>query len=151
MNHYNGVNKMDKLANEIISKGTPVYNGICEGKAVIVKSSKEFYKVQNKPDKIILIVNNFDPNYDILLEKCIGIASEIGNILCHLAIVSRIRKIPAIVNAQNITSNIKDGDYITLDAYKGNLYRGKQKDLLLSIDRISIIDNFYSKLKNDDS
>jgi pyruvate,water dikinase len=151
MNQCNGEETMDNLTNYIISEGIPVYNGLCQGKAIVVKSSIDFIKVQNRSKKIILIVNNFDPSYDILLDKCIGVASELGNILCHLAIVSRIRKIPAIVNAKNITLNIKDGDYITIDAYKGILYRGRHSNSLTSEDEINIIKKFYSKLNNDDS
>ena len=96
-----------------------------------------------------MIVNNFDQAYDVLLDKCIGIASELGNILCHLAIVSRIRKIPAIVNAKDITLNINDGDYITLDAYTGIVYKGKHANSLSSEKEITMIKDFYSKLNND--
>ena len=138
------------LTKYIISKGIPVYNGLSEGKAVVVKSSKDFSKVQDSSEKVILIANNFDPNYDILLDKCIGIASELGNILCHLAIVSRIREIPAIVNAKNITSLVKDGENITIDAYNGIIYKGFQVDSLSFEDKHTIIQDFYSKINKND-
>jgi len=137
------------LSKYVISKGIPVYNGISEGKAVIVKTSKDFPKVQDKLERIILITNNFDPNYDILLDKCHGIVSELGNILCHLAIVSRIRRIPAIVNAQNITSLVKDGEDITIDAYNGIIYRGLQNELLSTDDKYKFIQDFYSKINKN--
>ena len=142
---------LEDISEFIISKGIPVFNGITEGEAVVVKSSIDFQKVENSQEKIILIVNNFDPNYDILLNKCKGIASELGNILCHLAIVARIRKIPALVNAKNITSLIKDGEKLTIDAYNGILYRGMHLDRVKSENQYNFIDNFYLNLGNKES
>lgn len=117
---------------------------------MVVKSTQDFKKVQDSVEKVILIVNNFDPNYDILLDKCLGIVSEIGNILCHLAIVSRIREIPAIVNAKNITTSIKDGESITIDAYKGIIYRDLQVNSLSIEEKYNFIQDFYSKINSDD-
>ena len=137
---------LKELSNFIISKGIPVYNGLAEGKAIIIKSSIDFPKIQNESEKVMLVVNNFNPNYDILLNKCFGVISELGNILCHLAIVTRIKKIPAIVNAKNIISKIKDGENITIDAYNGILYRGLHVNSLSFGDRCSLIRDFYSKI-----
>jgi len=137
------------LSKYIISEGIPVCNGFSEGKAVIVKSSIDFPKVQDNMENIILIVNNFDPNYDILLDKCIGIASELGNILCHLAIVSRIKEIPAIVNAKKITSLIKDGENLTIDAYRGIIYRGLLINSLSYEEKYNFIEDFYSKINKN--
>jgi phosphohistidine swiveling domain-containing protein len=107
-----------------IAQGFPVSNGIATGNAIIVKSSVDFSKIENKSG-VILVAHNFDPNYDCLLPQCAGVVSEIGNLLCHLAIVSRVHKIPAVVNAKNVTSIIQDGDLITIDANKGIIYSGQ--------------------------
>jgi len=105
-------------------KGMPVSRGIVIGKkAIVVSSTNEFEKLQGEDD-IILIAKNFDPNYDVLLPHCRAVVSEIGSLLCHLAIVARIQNIPAVVNVNNATKCIKDGDIVSLDANNGILYKG---------------------------
>jgi pyruvate,water dikinase len=111
------------MEQEIVS-GMPVSSGIAHGNAIVIESSKNFDKLKGL-EGVILVVKNFDPNYDILLPKCKGIVSEIGNLLCHLAIVARIREIPAIVNCLNATTTIKDGDPLKINAYTGKVYKTK--------------------------
>lgn len=134
---------MKDLSEYIISKGTPVYNGIVEGIAVIIESSTDFSKLDNNSEKKILIVENFNPNYDLILNKCAGAISEIGNILCHLAIVSRIRKIPAIVNTGETISKLVDGCPLTLDAYNGILYKGFHLDCLSEASNQNLLQKIF--------
>lgn len=121
---------MKNLSNFIIQEGVPVSNGVTEGKALIVESSADFSKIQQQSTKVILIVKNFEPNFDILLEKTLGVVSEMGNMLCHLAIVSRVREIPAIIKAKNITSLVKENEKVTIDAYNGILYKGLHQKII---------------------
>ena len=110
-----------------ILTGIPVSQGRVNQKpAVIINSSEEFDKMEGKKN-VILVVKNFDPNYDQLLPQCAGVVSELGNILCHLAIVSRIYNKPAIVNAKDATKKVRDGQIVSLDAFEGALYNGKYK------------------------
>ena len=74
------------------------------------------------------MVHNFDPSYDVLIPHCAGIISEIGTLLCHLAIVSRMYGIPAIVNAKDIVDKVREGEIVSLDAESGVLYRGTPKE-----------------------
>ncbi|MGV9172992.1 MAG: PEP-utilizing enzyme [Promethearchaeia archaeon] len=125
-----GEKDLKNLSNFIIQEGVPVSNGVTEGKALIVESSADFSKIQQQSTKVILIVKNFEPNFDILLEKTLGVVSEMGNMLCHLAIVSRVREIPAIIKAKNITSLVKENEKVTIDAYNGILYKGLHQKII---------------------
>lgn len=137
---------MYDLSSFILKKGETVSNGYAEGKALIIESSTDFKKVQNVSEKIVMIVKNFEPHFDVLLDYCLGVISEMGNMLCHLAIVSRIRNIPAIVKARSITNSVKDFEKVTLDAYRGIVYRGYQLNKLKIDNNLDFINDFYSKI-----
>lgn len=139
---------MNNLSEYIIAEGVPVCNGICEGKAMVITSSIDFPKILNNPEEVILVVHNFDPNYDILLDRCLGIISELGNMLCHLAIVSRIRKIPSLVQTTDVTTLIADGDEVTIDAYNGVLYRGLYNKEI-SQNNLALFHEFSTKIKEE--
>ena len=76
--------------------------------------------------------------------------SEMGSMLCHLAIVSRIRKIPAIIKVKNATSTIKDHERITVNAYNGFIYRGLHEDQLRNEGSLGFIQEFYGKISKKD-
>jgi phosphohistidine swiveling domain-containing protein len=67
----------------------------------------------------ILVCKSINMDYLPFMTKCAGIVTEQGNILSHLAIISRELKKPCIVSVKNITRRLKNGDRIRLDADKG--------------------------------
>lgn len=67
----------------------------------------------------ILICKSINLDYLPFMTKSNGIITEQGNILSHLAIISRELKKPCIVSVKNITKRIRSGDKIRLDADKG--------------------------------
>lgn len=109
---------------DVLGRGIPVSQGHVSGNAIVVYSSRDFKKVPPHA-RCILVVKNFDPNYDVLLSRCKGVVSEVGNLLCHLAIVTRVRRIPAVVQVPDVTRRVRDGEMLTLDAIRGVVYRGR--------------------------
>jgi len=63
------------------------------------------------------------------LERCAGIITETGGLTSHAAVVGLSLGIPVIVGAENITSVIKNGSDITMDAASGVIYNGHAKVL----------------------
>ena len=111
------INNTRKILHKNKLQGIPSSNGNVEGYALVINNIDEEYDVKDK----ILITKMTDPGWVFLLATAKGIISEKGSLLSHTAIISRELKIPAIVGVDDITSIIKTGDYIKMDAYKGRI------------------------------
>jgi len=107
------------LKSKVVVRGIPVFPGLVTGKVMVVKKFSKTKKLKEVKDKCILVVKHFSPEYSLVINKVRGIISETGGLTCHLAIIAREMAIPAIVNASGATSKLKDGEKVTLDAYRG--------------------------------
>lgn len=105
-----------KINETKILKGVVASPGEIKGIAKILLSTKEGAKL-NVGD--ILVATNTSPEFVPFMKKAAAILTEKGGLTSHAAIVSRELGIPCIVGIKNITSIIKDGDLIEVDADKG--------------------------------
>ncbi len=62
-----------------------------------------------------LVVKNTTPDVQIILSRTSGIITEINNLLCHAAIISRENNIPLIMGQAKVTSQLETGDFIEVD------------------------------------
>jgi len=92
--------------------------GVAEGKARIIRDSRDFNKLQKGE---VLIAYNTDPGWTPLFITAAGVAVEMGGILNHCAIVAREYGIPAVVGLEGITRKIKDGQFVRVDGINGTL------------------------------
>ena len=90
--------------------------GHVTGKARIVLGRNDFTKVE-KDD--ILVVMNTSPDFTPILKMAKAIVAEEGGLTAHVSIISREMKVPAVVGISRITSILKDGDLVEVDANKG--------------------------------
>ncbi len=109
---------------EPILKGLPASPGYATGTVKIIRDISELSKVQ-KGD--ILVTTMTTPDMVPAMEKAAAIVTDEGGMTCHAAIVSRELGIPAVVGTENATKILKDGDVVTVDAYKGLVYNGVVK------------------------
>ncbi|MEM7825675.1 MAG: putative PEP-binding protein, partial [Candidatus Aenigmatarchaeota archaeon] len=58
------------------------------------------------------------------MSKCAAIITDSGGQTCHAAIVSREMRIPCVVGTLAATKILKDGQEVTVDAYRGLIYPG---------------------------
>jgi len=94
-------------------KGMTASKGTAAGKAKIVLSEDDFYKVQEGD---IVVTKMTDPSFVPILSKASALITEYGGLLCHAAIVARELDIPCITNLKDITTTLKDNDQIEVDA-----------------------------------
>lgn len=66
----------------------------------------------------VLVVKNTTPDVQIILSRTTGIITEINNLLCHAAIISRENGVPLIMGQEKVTSTLKTGDFIEVDFNK---------------------------------
>ena len=66
------------------------------------------------------------PEFLPIMKKAGAIVTDEGGVTCHAAIVSRELKIPCIIGTQVATSQLKDGDFIEVNADKGYVRKLKK-------------------------
>ncbi|CBZ40517.1 Phosphoenolpyruvate-protein phosphotransferase [Mycoplasma suis KI3806] len=74
----------------------------------------------------IVLANDLTPSETSLLNKKFikGFVTEVGGVTSHSAIMAKTMGFPAIVSAQNITSQVENGEIIALDTQTGFVYHG---------------------------
>ncbi|MDI6798876.1 MAG: phosphoenolpyruvate synthase [Candidatus Aenigmarchaeota archaeon] len=107
---------------EPLLKGLGVSPGIVSGTVRIVHGLEDLAKVE-KGD--VLVTAMTSPDMVVAMSKSAAIITDSGGATCHAAIVSREMRIPAVVGTQAATKVLKDGQIVTVDAYRGLIYPGK--------------------------
>lgn len=99
-------------------KGIGASIGQVKGRVCIVRSPKEFYKLE-KGD--ILVCKYTDPEWTPLFALAAGVVVDTGGTLSHAAIVAREYGIPAVLAAGDATLKLHDGDTVIVDANEGSV------------------------------
>ena len=107
--------KIDLLLTLLLIASFPVFaqkNGTVKGVARLVKDVSEMDKVK---DGEILVSSRIYPDLLPAMKRSGAIIAELGGLLSHAAIVSRELRIPCLVGVRNVTSKIKDGDFLEIN------------------------------------
>ena len=92
--------------------------GTFDGIARVITSLDEQHLVKEGE---ILITQFTDPGWTPLLGRVKGVATEVGGILSHAAVIGREYGIPAVLNIPNLTKKFKQGIKFILMALMGRL------------------------------
>ena len=109
--------------NKLLARGMGTSPGVAIGKAVVVRKIDELSKVQEDD---IIVVRESNPAWTVGMMKASALVSELGGIICHVAIVAREMGIPCVVNVENATQIFRDGMQINVDGEKGVIYEAKR-------------------------
>jgi pyruvate,water dikinase len=112
--------QVNSILSHHIIKGLGAARGRVVGKAHVVTN------IQNIPslaEKVILVAKAIAPDWLTVLQQVTGIITEQGGLTSHGAILARELGIPAIVNAEDATILIKDGEQLLIDGDQGEIYR----------------------------
>jgi phosphohistidine swiveling domain-containing protein len=110
-----------ELSNKISNKnksfsGQVAQPGLVRGKACLILDARDNPKIN--PGEILVSIST-SPQLLPAMKKASAFVTAMGGITSHAAIVSRELKKPCIVGVKAITSILKDGDLIEVDANKG--------------------------------
>lgn len=114
-----------KSTSKLLCKGKAVGKAIASGRAVIVNSLADAFKVQ-QGDIIVADITN--PDWNALLRKAVSIVTNKGGRTSHASIVARELGIHAVVGTGNATEMISDGQIITVSCAQGDegqIFEGK--------------------------
>ena len=72
-------------------------------------------------DKRIIVATDISPSEAAGIDRsaALGIVTDAGSRTSHAVIVARSMKIPAVVGAEDLTTKLKDGDWLLVDGYEG--------------------------------
>ena len=76
----------------------------------------------------VLVTDMTDPDWEPVMKKASAIVTNRGGRTCHAAIIARELGIPAIVGCGTATSNLNDGDTVTVSCSEGEtgyVYQGE--------------------------
>lgn len=80
------------------------------------------------------------------LDKVLGFITDLGGRTSHTSIMARSLELPAIVGTSDVTKQVKNDDYLILDAVNNKIYVNPTADV---IDQLKAEQNQYVTEKND--
>lgn len=111
-----------EIQGEPILTGLAASPGIASGKIKIINKMEDLPKI-NTGD--ILVTKMTNPDMVVTMQKSAAIVTDDGGLTAHASIVSREMGIPCIVGTNDATTKLKEGEIITVDGFKGKIYKGK--------------------------
>ena len=109
-----GQYKRENLPAEAIV-GLPVSSGVIEGRARVILNMED----ANLEDGDILVTSFTDPSWTPLFVSIKGLVTEVGGLMTHGAVIAREYGLPAVVNVENATRLINDGQKIRVNGTEG--------------------------------
>ena len=111
----------------VFSGGITASSGACSGEVFIVHKDVDILLF---PENAILVSSKSLPRWASVLGKARGVITEHGSVAGHLANVAREFGVPALFGVKNVTTLLKNGQEITLDADGRALYPGRIESLI---------------------
>jgi pyruvate,water dikinase len=110
----------------LLATGKSASSGIAAGKVFILREGDDTGKV---PEGAVLVARTASPDLAKLSGRVKAIITDIGSAASHLASVAREFGIPAIVDAGNATTTLKNGEMVTLTTDPPKVYSGIVEEL----------------------
>jgi pyruvate,water dikinase len=102
-----------------VHKGQSISPGFFNGKARVI-SSIDSNSVISRGD--IIVTRSIDPGQTQIFLLAGALILEVGGTLSHGAIIAREFNLPTVADVRNATSIITDGQYVTVDGTKGEIF-----------------------------
>ena len=109
----------------ILVEGRAIGQRIGAGPVKIIRDVSEMDKVQPGD---VLVSDMTDPDWEPVMKRASAIVTNRGGRTCHAAIIARELGIPAVVGCGNATSELKDGQIVTVSCAEGDtgmIYDGR--------------------------
>lgn len=110
------------IIGDIIGKGQGIGRKTAYGKAVVADRTEDI--LNKMTDGAIIVTRGTDREMMPAIHRASGLVTEEGGLTSHAAVVGLSLGIPVIVGVQEATRAVKDGEDITIDGSKGDIYQG---------------------------
>jgi len=105
----------DKSA--VVAQGRAIGQRIGSGVAKIVANISDMNRVKRGD---VLVADMTDPDWEPVMKRAAAIVTNRGGRTCHAAIIARELGIPAVVGCVTATSDIKEGQAVTVSCAEGD-------------------------------
>lgn len=102
-------------------RGLGVGSRSAAGAVRVLGSPKEGHRLI---DGEVLVADMTSPDWVPTMRRAAALVTDAGGSTCHAAIVSRELGLPAVVGTRRATTDLRDGDLITVDAQRGMVFAG---------------------------
>lgn len=109
---------------EIILSGVAASPGMVSGSVQKIESAREINQIKTGD---ILVTSMTTPDFVPAMKKAVAIITDKGGQTSHAAIVSRELGIPCLVGTEKATKILKNGQMVTVNGNKGEVYQGGLK------------------------
>lgn len=99
-------------------------------------------------DEVILVAKDLTPSEtaQLNLDKVLGFITDLGGRTSHTSIMARSLELPAIVGTSDVTTQVKNDDYLILDAVNNKIYVNPTTEV---IEQLKAVQTQYVTEKND--
>jgi pyruvate,water dikinase len=105
----------------VLVRGLGVGPGRAVGRVRILQSPKQGRELL---DGEVLVAHMTSPDWAPTMRRSAAIVTDAGGSTCHAAIVSREFGIPGVVGTTSATTDLHDGQLVTVDAASGQVFDG---------------------------
>lgn len=102
-------------------RGLAASSGRASGAVHILTSPKQSNLL--KPGEV-LVASMTSPDWVPAMRRAAALITDGGGLTCHAAIVSRELGVPCVVGTRNATTTLRDGEIVTVDGKRGEVYAG---------------------------
>ncbi|SDI77754.1 pyruvate kinase [Natribacillus halophilus] len=107
---------------EVAAKGQGIGQTTASGKVVVAHTPEEAMEKMEKGN--VLIAPATDKDMMSAFEKASAVVTEEGGLTSHAAVVGLNLGIPVIVGVRRAVELFEDGEEVTLDSTRGDIYKG---------------------------
>ncbi|MDX5630032.1 MULTISPECIES: phosphoenolpyruvate-protein phosphotransferase PtsI [unclassified Brenneria] len=99
-------------------------------------------------DEVILVAADLTPSEtaQLNLDKVLGFITDLGGRTSHTSIMARSLELPAIVGTTDATKQVKNGDFLILDAVNNKIYQNPSAEV---IDELKAVQQQYNTEKHE--
>lgn len=99
-------------------------------------------------DEVLLVAKDLTPSEtaQLNLKKVLGFITDLGGRTSHTSIMARSLELPAIVGTGDVTSRVKNDDYLILDGVNNKIYVNPTADV---IEELKAVHHQYVSEKNE--
>ncbi|AGC63322.1 pyruvate dikinase [Mycobacterium liflandii 128FXT] len=122
---------------EILTKGRSVGEKVASG---VVKRIDDLERLSDFKPGQVLVADTTTPDWEPVMKIAAAIVTNRGGRTCHAAIIARELGIPAVVGAGDATTNVPDGQLVTVSCVEGDTGRVYRGEVGFHVDRTEVAD-----------
>ncbi len=103
---------------KVLVSGRSIGHRIGAGPARVIRDAREMARVESGD---VLVADMTDPDWEPVMKRASAIVTNRGGRTCHAAIIARELGIPAVVGCGNATTEIREGQSVTVSCSEGDI------------------------------